>query len=74
MALTEEGDLSRQEEELLAQAPVVFDGRKDAGLEGLVGGLDAVIINTEPDRLVPAVTELLRYTGHVSDEAFSDPS
>jgi len=74
MALTDEGDLSRQEEELLAQAPDVVDGRKDAGLEGLVGGLDAVIINTGHDRLVPAVTELLRYTGHVSDEAFSDPS
>ena len=74
MALTEEGDLTRQEEDLLAQAPVVIDGRNDAGLEGLVGGLDAVIINTGPDRLVPAVTELLRYTGHVSDEAFFDPS
>ena len=74
MALTEEGDLTRQEEELLAQAPVVVDGRKDAGLEGLVGGLDAVIINTGHDQLVPAVTELLRYTGHVCAEAFSDPS
>ena len=74
MALEGEEDPARQEEELLAQAPFVVDRRNDAGLEGLVGGLDAVIINTGHDRLVPAVTELLRYTGHRSSEAFSDPS
>ncbi len=74
MTSTGEEDLARQEEELLAQAPVVIDERNEAGLDGLVGGLDALIINTGHDRLLPAVTELLRYTGHVSAEAFSDPS
>jgi hypothetical protein len=67
-------DLHMQEKELLEKAPVVLDNRRDAGLEGLVGGLDAVIINVEQDRLVPATRELLRYTGHTCDEAFSDPS
>ena len=44
--------------------------RDNAGLEGLVGGLDSVIITTEPDNLVPAVYELLRYTGLSCQEAF----
>ncbi len=67
-------DLHMQEEELLEKAPIVLDRRRDAGLEGLVGGLDAVIINVEQEGLVPATGELLRYTGHTCDEAFFDPS
>jgi len=67
-------DLSEQETELLGRAPAVLDARRNAGLEGLVGGLDAVIINVEKDRLLPATRELLRYTGHTCDEAFSDPA
>jgi hypothetical protein len=55
--------LSWQETKLLERAPVILDERRDAGLEGLVGGLDAVIIGTEQDHLLPAVIELLRYTG-----------
>jgi 4-hydroxyphenylpyruvate dioxygenase-like putative hemolysin len=55
--------LSQQETDLLEHAPIILDERRDAGLEGLVGGLDAVIIGTEQDRLLPAATELLRYTG-----------
>lgn len=47
--------------------------RREAGLEGLVGGLEAVIINTEPHRLGPASAELLRSTGHDIVEAFQDP-
>ena len=38
--------------------------RRSAGLEGLVGGLEAVIISTEPGQLEPAVNELLANTGH----------
>ncbi|OPY37410.1 MAG: hypothetical protein A4E35_01326 [Methanoregula sp. PtaU1.Bin051] len=51
------------EEDLLQAAPVMMDERRDAGLEGLVGGLDAAIITTEHDHFLPAAAELLRYTG-----------
>ena len=66
------GTIFAQEEELKIRAPQVVAERRDAGLEGLVGNLDAVIINTEVDRLVPAVYELLRYTGLDCREAFFD--
>ena len=64
------GSVSDQERDLEARASVALDNRRDAGLEGLVGNLDAVIIATEPDHLVPAVYELLRYTGLSCGEAF----
>ena len=63
---------SVQEKILVENAAVALDERKDAGLEGLVGGLDSVIIATETDHLVPAVYELLRYTGLICTEAFFD--
>jgi hypothetical protein len=55
--------LAGQEEELLQSAPIALDERRDAGLDGLVGGLDAVIITTEQNHFLPAATEFLRYTG-----------
>jgi hypothetical protein len=55
--------LSREEEALIGKSARVIGERKKAGLEGLVGGLDSVIIAVEADRLEPAVSELLRYTG-----------
>ena len=64
--------ISEQEKELLGEAVHVLEERRDAGLEGLVGNLDSVIIATEPDRLVPAVYELLRYTGLSCTESFFD--
>jgi len=64
------GDMSDQERDLEERALLALDARRDAGLEGLVGNLDAVIIATEPDHLVPAVYELLRYTGLSCVEAF----
>jgi hypothetical protein len=64
------GDMSDQERELEERTALALDIRKDAGLEGLVGNLDAVIVSTEPDHLVPAVYELLRYTGLSCVEAF----
>jgi len=39
---------------------------------GLVGGLECVIINTEPDRQKSVVEELLRYTGLQFEGAFQD--
>jgi hypothetical protein len=65
---------SLQETELLKEVPLILDRRRDAGLEGLVGGLDAAIINVAQEGLVPATRELLRYTGHTCDEAFFNPS
>jgi len=41
----------------------VMEDRKKSGLEGLVGGLECVIINAAPDNLTAAANELLRYTG-----------
>lgn len=64
------GDMSDQERDLEERASLALDTRRDAGLEGLIGNLDAVIIATEPDHLVPAVYELLRYTGLSCVEAF----
>lgn len=65
-----------QEEDLARRLPPVMEERKSAGIEGLVGGLDAVIINTEPERLEPAVRELIGCTGlqikkQYIDSAFS---
>jgi hypothetical protein len=60
---TGKGTLAGQEEELLQSAPLLLDERRDAGLDGLVGGLDAVIITTEQDHLLPAAAGFLRYTG-----------
>jgi hypothetical protein len=72
--ITDEGsgpeDISGQERDLVEQASIVLENRHDAGLDGLVGNLNAVIISTEPDHLVPAVSELLRYTGYTCGEVF----
>ncbi|MCX5841690.1 MAG: hypothetical protein NTY16_09625 [Deltaproteobacteria bacterium] len=64
------GDVVDQELDLVEQASLALDSRRDAGLEGLVGGLDSVFIATEPGHLVPAVYELMRYTGLLCNEAF----
>lgn len=45
--------------------------RKAAGLQGLVGGLEAVVIATEPDHFEPAVNELLANTGHDVSATYS---
>ncbi|NIA14624.1 MAG: hypothetical protein GWP08_11140 [Nitrospiraceae bacterium] len=50
----------------------VVAARAQAGLGGLVGDLACVIINTEPGHLVPAVQEMLRYTGLTCADAFED--
>ncbi len=61
--VTVAGEPDDQEAELVNAVPGVLDMRRDAGLDGLVGDLDAVIITTEQDRLLPAAAELLMYTG-----------
>jgi hypothetical protein len=65
-------DLRNSDEYLLKKAPGIIAERKRLGLEGLVGGLQAVIINTEPERQRATAEELLRYTGLEFDGAFED--
>ena len=50
----------------------IVQERKDLELEGLVQGLDSVIINTEPHLRVSAATDLIRSTGLSFSEAFED--
>ena len=69
---SEISNITEQETDLEDSAKRVLEERNDAGLEGLVGDLDSVIIATEPDHLVPAVYDLLRYTGLSCTESFFD--
>ena len=65
-------DLRNSDEYLKEKAPGIIAERKRLGLEGLVGGLQAVIINTEPERQRATAEELLRYTGLEYNGAFQD--
>jgi hypothetical protein len=56
-------DLKDGDSHLIEEALDVMEERRSFGLEGLVGGLQAVVINTDPDMQRAAVEELLRYTG-----------
>jgi hypothetical protein len=66
------GSLAQEEVTLTEQVSRILRERKEAGLEGLVGGLDSVIIATETDHLEPAVYELLRFTGLSCTASFFD--
>ncbi|MCX6680287.1 MAG: hypothetical protein NTX42_07985 [Methanothrix sp.] len=50
----------------------IMEERRLFGREDLVGGLQAVIINTEPHLQKAAVEELIRYSGLQFQEAFID--
>ncbi len=50
----------------------VIAERREAGLEGLVGGLECVIVNTEPYRQEAAVLEFLETTGLEYRETYED--
>jgi 4-hydroxyphenylpyruvate dioxygenase-like putative hemolysin len=65
-------DFKNSDDYLKERIPLVLEERKKLGLDGLVRGLECVIINTEPDRQKAAVEELLRYTGHRFHQAFQD--
>lgn len=65
-------DLQNSDENLRKEAAIIRKQRERLGLEGLVGGLQAVIINTEPYLQKNAVEELVRYSGLVFQEAFMD--
>jgi hypothetical protein len=61
------------DELLRSRIPALLEERKKAGLEGLVGGLACLIINTEKEHLKSAAVELLGCTGLHLSEAFEDP-
>jgi len=73
-AMDQEVFIARQEQDLAARIPGVLQQRKDLGLEGLVHGLDSVIISTEPGRLELSAEELLWYTGLTLEAHFEDDS
>lgn len=65
-------DFQNSDEYLKREVPRIQKERKELGLEGLVGGLECVIINTEPVNQIAAIAELLQYTGLHFDRAFAD--
>jgi hypothetical protein len=74
--LDDEGDLSKGlkegDERLKKEAKNIIAERKRQGLEGLVSGLVAVIINTEQETQKLTAEELQRYSGLKFDTAFQD--
>lgn len=69
MALPFKNDDSK----LLEGVEKVQAARKKAGLEGLVGGLEAVVVNVEPGDEPAAAHQFLDWTGLQFDGAFSTP-
>ena len=63
---------ANSDERLIERAEEVIEKRRSSGLENLVGGLQCMIINTEPARHRDAVEELLRYTGLSFEAAFEN--
>lgn len=60
------------DETLRMSAEAVLAERRRLGLEGLVGGLEAICIRVEPDDFVPAAREFLERTGHFLTDAFEE--
>ena len=67
-----QGGLYDNDQDLRREAASIIEEREISGLEGLVGGLVAVVINTEPELQSAAVNELVRYSGLQFYEAFQD--
>jgi len=65
-------DFSSSDEFLRNETPKIINVRKALGLEGLVGGLTAVIINTESKNQKAVAEDLLRYTGYNYKDSFED--
>ena len=65
-------DFSNDDTFLQEEAKKVQTKRAKLGLEGLVGGLECIVINTEPERQEAAIQELLNFTGFEFTQAFED--
>ena len=64
----------RNSDEVIKKAmPVVKRNRKEWGLDGLVGTLEAIVINVEENRYKPAVKELMDFTGLKLVQSMKDP-
>jgi len=66
-------DFRNDDSVLAARVENVLQVRRSLGLEGLVGGLEAVVFNVEPDRLKAAAAEFLDTTGYFFGAAFDGP-
>lgn len=64
--------LQDNDQDLRREADRIREERKRSGFGKLVGGLQCIIINTEPERQLAAVNELIRYSGLKFSEAFQD--
>ena len=62
----------KNDERLKQEVAEIIESRRKTGLEGLTEGLEALIINTEPDKQQAAIRELLRYTGLKISDVFED--
>ena len=69
---TNVSDFKSSDEYLRKEVASVREERKKLGLDGLVKGLNGVVINTEPDHQEATVEEFLRFTGLNVAEAFED--
>ncbi|MBU1230701.1 MAG: hypothetical protein KKA55_04635 [Proteobacteria bacterium] len=58
---------------LLARVEQTLGQRRRLGLEGLVGGLETVVLNVEPDRLKAAAAEFLDTSGYFFGAALKGP-
>ena len=65
-------EFKNSDEFLRAEVGRVMEERKALGLQGLTGGLECVIINTEPENQLEAARELLRYTGFMPGQVFEE--
>ena len=65
-------DFKNSDEYLRNKITLVLEDRRKLGLHGLVGGLNCIVINTEPDKQKAAVEEFLMYAGLEVMEAFED--
>jgi hypothetical protein len=70
--LTLQSGLHDNDQDLRREADRIREQRKRSGFEELVGGLQCIIINTEPEQQLAAVNELIRYSGLKLSEAFQD--
>ncbi len=64
--------LHDNDRDLRREAARIKEERKRSGFGELVGGLQCIIINTEPELQLAAVIELIRYSGLKLSEAFQD--
>ena len=69
---SEVNEFCNDDTRLREQVERVLKDRSDAGLEGLVGGLDHVVLNVEQDHQQAAVEEWMRHTSYDIAGAFEN--